>query len=66
MRWVTVAEALAYGSPVSHVAAALDLEIAEVTAGLRTWADGQHQHAGCSTAARDEVYALPGHREVGR
>lgn len=66
MRWVTVAEARAYGSPVSHAAAALGLEIAEVAAGLRSWTDGQHQHAGCSAAARDEVHALPDHREVGR
>jgi hypothetical protein len=30
----------------------------EVAARLRSWADGQHEHAGMSAAARDEVYAL--------
>ena len=45
MRWVTVAEALAYGTPVAHVAAALGLGIDEVAADLRSWADRQHQHA---------------------
>jgi hypothetical protein len=66
MRWVTVAEALAHGAPVAHVAAALGLEIDEVAAGLRSWADGQHQHAGLSAAARAEVHALPDDREAGR
>jgi hypothetical protein len=39
MRWVTLADALAYGALVSHVAAALGPKIAEVTTGLRSWAD---------------------------
>jgi hypothetical protein len=38
----------------------------QLSAGLRSWTDGQHQHAGCSAAARDEVHAQPDHREVGR
>ncbi len=58
MRWVTVADALAYGAPIGHVAAVLGLEINEVAAGLRSWADRQHQYAGMPMAARDEVYAL--------
>jgi hypothetical protein len=66
MRWVTVAEALAYGAPVTHVGAALGLGIDEVAAGLRSWADGQHLHAGMPAAARDEVHALLDNREVGR
>jgi hypothetical protein len=66
MRSVTVAEALSYGAAVSHVAAALGLEIDEVAAGLRSWADGQHKHASMTTAARDEVHALLDDREVGQ
>jgi hypothetical protein len=58
MRWVTVAEALAYGAPLADVAAAMGLEPVEVAAGLRSWADGQHQHAGLSAAGRDEIYGL--------
>jgi hypothetical protein len=57
-RWVTVAEALVYGAPLAHVAAAMGLEVDEVAAGLRSWADGQHRHGGLSAAARDEVCAL--------
>jgi hypothetical protein len=60
MRWVTVAEALADGAPIAHVGAALGLEIDEVAAGPRSWADGQHLHAGMSPAARNEVHALLG------
>jgi hypothetical protein len=55
---VTVAEALAYGAPLGHVAAAMGLEVDEVAVGLRSWADGQHEHGGMSAAARDEAYAL--------
>src|SRR5438874_1414598 len=51
MRWVTVADALASGAPIAHVAAALGLDITEVAAGLRSWADGQHQYASMSMAA---------------
>jgi hypothetical protein len=58
MRWVTVAEALAFGAPLGHVAAAMGLEPDEVAAGLRSWADGQHQHTGLSSAAREEIYGL--------
>ena len=64
MRWVTVAEALACGAPLAHVAAALGLEPDEVAAGLGSWVDGQHQHGSLSAAARDEVRALLG--EVAR
>jgi hypothetical protein len=60
MRWVTVAEALVYGAPLADVAAAMGLEVDEVAAGLRSWADGQDQHAGMTAAARDDVYALLG------
>ena len=55
---MTVADALTYGAPLAHVAAALSLDPDEVAAGLRSWADGQHEHAGMTAAARDEVYAL--------
>jgi hypothetical protein len=55
MGLVTVAEALAYGAPVPHLAA-----------GLRSWADGQHQHASMSAAAHDEVHALLDDQEVSR
>lgn len=66
MRWVTVAEALAYGTPVAHAPAPLSTATAEVTAGLRSWANGQHQHIGMSAATHDEVHALLDNREVGR
>jgi hypothetical protein len=52
MPWVTVAEAPAYAAPAAHVAAALGLQINEVTAGPRSWTYGQHQHADMFTAAR--------------
>jgi hypothetical protein len=58
MRWVTTRDALAYGAPLSRVAAALRLEPAEVASELRAWADDHHEHAGMSAAARGEVYAL--------
>jgi hypothetical protein len=64
MRWVTAVDALTYGATLKHTAAAIGLEVEELAVGLRTWADGQHQHAGMSAAARDEAYALPG--EVAR
>jgi hypothetical protein len=57
-RWVNVADALSYGAPVIDVAAAMGLEPVEVAAGLRSWADGQHEHAGMSAAERDGLYAL--------
>jgi hypothetical protein len=63
-RWSNVVDALTYGAPLADVAAAMDLEPVEVAAGLRSWADGQHEHCGMTAAARDEVYALVG--EVGR
>ena len=66
MRWVTVAEALAHGAPVAHVAAALGLETDEVAAGRRSWAKGQHQHADTPAAAPDEAHPLLDDREVGR
>lgn len=58
MRWVTAVDALTYGAPMRHVAGAMGLDVDEVTAGLRSWADGQHEHAGMTAAARDEMYAL--------
>jgi hypothetical protein len=42
------------------------LTIAEMSAGLPSWADRQHQQADMSPAARDEVGALLDDREVGR
>jgi hypothetical protein len=66
MRWVTVAESLAYGAPLGHVATAMGLEPDEVAAGLRSWADGQHQHAGMSAAARGEIYGLLDGEEAAR
>lgn len=66
MRWVTVAEALGYGAPLAHVAAAMGLEPDEVAAGLRAWAHGQHQRGGITAAGRDEVYALVADVEVAR
>jgi hypothetical protein len=60
MRWVTAAETLANSATLEHTAAAMGLDVDEVAVGLRMWADGQHQHAGMSAAARDEVYALLG------
>jgi hypothetical protein len=47
------------------VAAALGLGIDEVAAGLRSWTDGQHQHARMSASPRDGVHALLG-RALGR
>jgi hypothetical protein len=58
MRWVAVAEGLAYGATLGHVAAAMGLEPDEVAAGLRSWADGQVRHGGITPADRDEVYSL--------
>jgi hypothetical protein len=65
-RRVTIAEDLAYVTPFAHVAAALNLKIAEVAAGLRSPANRQHQHAGMPAAARNEVHALPNNRGGGR
>jgi hypothetical protein len=65
-RRVAIAEALAYVTPITHVAAALDLEIAELAAGLRSPANRHHQHTCIPAAARDEVHALPDNREGGR
>ena len=57
-RWVIMCDALTHGATLEHTAAAMGLEVDEVAVGLRMWADGQHQHAGMSAAARDEVYAM--------
>ncbi|OZM84090.1 hypothetical protein CFP66_06695 [Pseudonocardia sp. MH-G8] len=59
-RWSNVVDALRLDASLEHVATAMGLEVDEVAAGLRSWADGQHQHAGMTAAARDEVYALAG------
>lgn len=56
-RWATAVDALAHGAQLDHVATAMGLEVDEIAAGLRSWADGQHEHCGMSAAARDEVYA---------
>jgi hypothetical protein len=66
LRSLTAAEALGHGASAVHLATALNLEIDEVTTGLRSRADGQHQHAGMSAAARDQVHALLDDREAGR
>lgn len=58
LRWVTVCDALRYGAPMRHVAGAMGLDVDEVAAGLRSWADGQHLHSDMSVTGRDEVYAL--------
>ena len=55
---MSVVDALTCGAPLGDVAAAMGLEPEEVAAGLRSWADGQREHAGMSAAARDAVYAL--------
>lgn len=57
-RWLTVVEALTYGATLGQVATAAGLDVDEVRAGARSWADGQHRHAGLSRAAHDEVLAL--------
>jgi hypothetical protein len=57
-RWTTVRDALRLGASVDDVATALDLTVAEVTAGLRSWADGQHRHGLLTTEQYAEVYAL--------
>ena len=65
----TIAEDLAYVTPIAHIAPALDLEIAELAelaAGLGSPANRQHQHAVMPTAARTEVHALPDNREGSR
>ena len=59
-RWVTAVDAIANGAQLEHVARAMGLDVDEVTAGLRSWADGQHDRCGMSAAARDDVYALLG------
>jgi hypothetical protein len=66
VRWVTAGEALAHGASAVRVAATLGLEIDEVAARRRSWAGGQHQRAGLSAAARDELRALLNDREAGR
>jgi hypothetical protein len=55
MRWVPAA-----------TTTALCLEIDEVAARPRPSADGQHQHADMSAAARNEIQPLLNDREVGR
>jgi hypothetical protein len=60
MRWLAAVETLTYGATIEHIAAAMGLEVDELAAGLRCWADRQHQHAGMTAAARDDVYALLG------
>ena len=57
-RWLTVAEALTYGATLPQVATASALTTDEVTAGVRSWADAQHRHAGMSAATRDEILTL--------
>jgi hypothetical protein len=66
LRWVTAAEAPAHEPAAVHVATALGLQIAEVAAGPRSWADAPHQHAGRSAAARDEIHPLLDDRKVSR
>jgi hypothetical protein len=63
LRWVTVCDALRYGAPMRHVAGAMGLDVDEVAAGLRSWADGQHLHSGMPVTGRDEVYALAAKRQ---
>jgi hypothetical protein len=58
VRWVTVAEALTYGAPLAHVAAAMGLEPNEVAAGLRSWADGQLREQRMTPPQHAEVVAL--------
>jgi hypothetical protein len=65
-RSMTAAATLAHGASAVHVATALGLETAGVAAALPSRADGHHQHAGTSAAARDEVHALPDDPEAGR
>lgn len=58
MRWCTVRDALVYGATIDQVAEAMALERDEVAAGLRSWADGQHEHGLMTGAQRDEVLQL--------
>ena len=64
-RCLTATETPMHGASAVHVVAALGPEIDEA-AGPRSWADGPHQHAGMSAAARDEVPPLLDDREAGR
>jgi hypothetical protein len=57
-RWVTAADALTYGATLAQTATAMGLEVDEVTAGLRSWADGQHRHELMTAAQRDDIRAL--------
>jgi hypothetical protein len=66
MRSMTVAKALARGASAAHMAATLGLETAEGYTRRRSWADEQHQRAGTSAAARNEVHALPDDRRTSR
>ena len=66
MRWVTVAEALAQGaSPITWPPRSA-WRSPRWPPGCAHGPDGQHQNAGMSDAARDEVHALLDDREAGR
>jgi hypothetical protein len=66
MRWVAATETPTHGASAVHVVAALGPQTAQVAAELGSRADGQHQHAGTSADAHEEVHPLRDHREAGR
>jgi hypothetical protein len=59
-RWVTAAEALTHGATIEQVAAAMDLTAVELTAGLRSLADGQRRFGHITDAEHDAVLAMLG------
>ncbi|OLT12244.1 hypothetical protein BJF78_24590 [Pseudonocardia sp. CNS-139] len=57
-RWATVAQGLVYGATVSQVAVAMGLDVDEVAAGLRSWADGQLAINLITPVLHDELQTL--------
>jgi hypothetical protein len=57
-RWVTVADALAYGALLGEIVDAMGLTPDEVAVGLRSWVYGQLREGLMTRARHDEVLAL--------
>ncbi len=59
-RWVTVVDALNYGADLDRVAVAMGLTVAEVVAGLHSWADRQLREQLMTPVQHDAVITLTG------
>ncbi len=57
-RWVTAALALAHGSPIQEVAAAMGMKVEELRGEFRRWMDGQLRDGFLTLAKHNELLQL--------